>query len=149
WSQLGGRAGHINVYARDNKSGTFDTFKTLVLKDRKLVASAARYESSEQLSDAVANDPNGIGFAGFAYLRNAKALSIKTDCGLGFAPSAFAVKTEEYPLSRRLFLHVSNHEQNPEVGQFVEFALSAAAQRAVDGKGFVSLLPELSPRDYV
>ncbi|MBV9562468.1 MAG: phosphate ABC transporter substrate-binding/OmpA family protein [Bradyrhizobium sp.] len=149
WSQLGGQPGRINVYARDNKSGTWDTFKTLVLKDRKLVASAARYESSEQLSDAVANDPNGIGFAGFAYLRDAKAVSIKTDCGLSFAPSAFAVKTEEYPLSRRLFLYVSNHEENREVGQFVEFALSAAAQRAVDGKGFVSLLPELSSKDYV
>jgi len=149
WSQLGGRPGRINLYARDNKSGTFDTFKSLGLKERKLVASAARYESSEELSDAVANDPNGVGFAGFAYLRNAKAVSIKTDCGLSFAPTAFAVKTEEYPLSRRLFLHTSNHATNPEVGQFIEFALSAAAQRAVDGKGFVSLLPEPSPTDYV
>jgi phosphate transport system substrate-binding protein len=149
WSRLGGSPGRINVYARDNKSGTFDMFKTLVLKDRKLVASAARYESSEELSDAVAGDPNGIGFAGFAYSRNAKALSIKTDCGLNFAPTPFAVKTEEYPLSRRLFLHTSNHATNPEIGQFIEFALSAAAQRAVDGAGFVSLLPELSPKDYV
>jgi phosphate transport system substrate-binding protein len=149
WSQIGGRPGRIKIYARDNKSGTFDTFKSLVLKDRKLASTAARYESSEELSDAVAGDPDGIGFAGFAYLRSAKAVSIKTDCGLSFAPTAFSVKTEEYPLSRRLFLHTSNHATNPEVGQFIEFALSAAAQRAVDGKGFVSLLPELSPSDYV
>lgn len=149
WSQIGGRPGRIKIYARDNKSGTFDTFKSLVLKDRKLASTAARYESSEELSDAVAGDPDGVGFAGFAYLRNAKAVSIKTDCGLSFAPTAFSVKTEEYPLSRRLFLHTSNHATNPEVGQFIEFALSAAAQRAVDGKGFVSLLPELSPNDYV
>ena len=149
WSQVRGRPGHIKIYARDNKSGTFDTFKTLVLKDRKLASTAARYESSEELSDAVAGDPDGIGFAGFAYLRSAKAVSINTDCGLSFAPTAFSVKTEEYPLSRRLFLHTSNHATNPEVGQFIEFALSAAAQRAVDAKGFVSLLPELSPNDYV
>jgi phosphate transport system substrate-binding protein len=148
WSQVGGRPGPIKIFARDNKSGTYDTFKSLVLKDRKLAASAARYESSEELSDAVANDPNGIGFAGFAYLRDAKAVSIKTDCGLSFSPTAFTVKTEEYPLSRRLFLHTSNHATNPEVGQFVEFALSAAAQRAVDSKGFVSLLPELSSKEY-
>jgi phosphate transport system substrate-binding protein len=149
WSQLGGKPGPIKVYARDNKSGTYDTFKSLVLKDRKLVASAERYESSEELSDAVAKDPNGIGFAGFAYLRSAKAVSIKTDCGLSFAPTPFAVKTEEYPLARRLFLYTGNRTTNPEIGQFVEFALSAAAQRAVDGKGFVSLLPELSSKDYV
>lgn len=149
WSQVGGRPGPIKIFARDNKSGTYDTFKSLVLKDRKLAASAARYESSEELSDAVANDPDGIGFAGFAYLRNAKAVSIKTDCGLSFSPTAFTVKTEEYPLSRRLFLHTSNHTTNPEVGQFVEFALSAAAQRAVDSKGFVSLLPVPSSKEYV
>jgi phosphate transport system substrate-binding protein len=149
WSQVGGRPGPIKIFARDNKSGTYDTFKSLVLKDRKLAASAARYESSEELSDAVANAPDGIGFAGFAYLRNAKAVSIKTDCGLSFSPTAFTVKTEEYPLSRRLFLHTSNQATNPEVGQFIEFALSAAAQRAVDSKGFVSLLPELSSKEYV
>ena len=149
WSQIGGRPGRIKIYARDNKSGTFDTFKSLMLKDRKLASTAARYESSEELSEAVAGDPDGIGFAGFAYLRNAKAVSISMDCGLSFTPTAFSVKTEEYPLSRRLFLHTSNHATNPEVGQFIEFALSAAAQRAVDGKGFVSLLPELSPNDYV
>jgi phosphate transport system substrate-binding protein len=149
WSQVGGRPGPIKIFARDNKSGTYDTFKSLVLKDRKLAASAARYESSEEISDAVANAPDGIGFAGFAYLRNAKAVSIKTDCGLSFSPTSFTVKTEEYPLSRRLFLHTSNQATNPEVGQFVEFALSAAAQRAVDSKGFVSLLPELSSKEYV
>jgi phosphate transport system substrate-binding protein len=64
-------------------------------------------------------------------------------------PRPFRSKPKSNPLSRRLFLHTSNQATNPEVGQFIEFALSAAAQRAVDGKGFVSLLPELSPNDYV
>jgi hypothetical protein len=43
WSQVGGAAGRINVYARDSKSGTFDTFKTLVLDPENLfVFSRAR-----------------------------------------------------------------------------------------------------------
>ena len=39
WAQLKRSAGSIHVYARDDKSGTYDTFKNLVLGDkRKLVA---------------------------------------------------------------------------------------------------------------
>ena len=32
WSELGRTPGHINTYARDAKSGTYDTFDNLVLK---------------------------------------------------------------------------------------------------------------------
>ena len=48
WSQVGGAPGKIDVYARDAKSGTFDTFKALVLDPgkRELVPGARRFESS-------------------------------------------------------------------------------------------------------
>ena len=47
WERVGGPSAPISLYARDAKSGTFDTFKNLVLekdKDRKreLSASAKR-----------------------------------------------------------------------------------------------------------
>ncbi|MEQ1384070.1 hypothetical protein ABLW58_25810, partial [Salmonella enterica] len=82
-------------------SGTFDTFDNLVLKPRnlKLVDTAKRTENHAEQSDLVAADPNGIGFAGIAYERNAKALNIETSCGLIVKPSVFSMKTEEYPLS--------------------------------------------------
>ncbi len=70
WSQLGGDAAPIQVYARDNNSGTYDTFKSLVLgKKHPLVESAKRFESNADLSDAVAVDRNGIGFVGLPYIR--------------------------------------------------------------------------------
>jgi hypothetical protein len=112
WSQVGGKPGKINVYARDSKSGTFDTFKTLVLDPgkQKVTGSAQGFESSEELSDSVTNDPSGIGFVGFAYLRNAKAISLVNECGMSFKPTTFNVKTEEYPLSRRPFVQRANLE---------------------------------------
>jgi len=64
WSQVRGSGGTIKVYARDDKSGTFDTFKALILDPRKLVGSAVRMEDSRALSDAVAGDPDAIGFVG-------------------------------------------------------------------------------------
>jgi phosphate transport system substrate-binding protein len=139
WSQVGGMPGRIDVYARDAKSGTFDTFKTLVLDPgkRQLAAGARRFESSNELSDLVANDPNGIGFIGFAYLRNAKALSLVNECGMSFTPSTFSVKTEEYPLSRRLFLYSGKLPEQTFAAGLLDFSLSVAAQSVVRGTGFI------------
>ena len=38
WSQIGGNPGPINLYAGDDKSGTFDTFKSLVLEEQDPVS---------------------------------------------------------------------------------------------------------------
>jgi phosphate transport system substrate-binding protein len=140
WSGVGGTPGRIAVYARDAKSGTFDTFKTLVLDPgkRELAAGAQRFESSIELSDRVANDPSAIGFVGFAYLRNAKALSLANECGMTFSPSTFNVKTEEYPLSRRLFLYSGPLPEQSFAAGLVDFSLSKAAQAVVKESGFIN-----------
>jgi phosphate transport system substrate-binding protein len=139
WSQVGGRPGKINVYARDAKSGTFDTFNTLVLDPgkQKLTGSAQRLESSNELSDLVANDPSGIGFIGFAYLRNAKAISLVNECGMTFTPRTFDVKTEEYPLSRRLFLYSGKLPAQSYAAGLLDFSLSLDAQGIVRDSGFI------------
>jgi phosphate transport system substrate-binding protein len=139
WGQLGQRPRKINVYARDDKSGTFDTFDSLVLKPFKVKISpnAKRMESSPDLSDETARDPDGIGFAGFAYLRNAKAIAISGSCGIGSRPSPFAVRTEEYPLSRRLYLFTTNALVNAQAEAIVQYAVSDAAQEAVSAAGFI------------
>jgi phosphate transport system substrate-binding protein len=139
WSQVGGEHGKINVYARDAKSGTFDTFKTLVLDPgkQKLTGSAQRFESSDELSDSVANDPSGIGFIGFAYLRNAKAISLVNECGMSFTPTTFDVKTEEYPLARRLFLYSGKLPADSYAAGLLDFAMSHEAQATVRDNGFI------------
>jgi phosphate transport system substrate-binding protein len=138
WSDVGGTPGPIHLYGRDAKSGTYDTFDHLVLKPRNLKISpdARRYESSPALSDDVAHDAHGIGFAGFAYIRNAKPLAISSSCGIVSQPDVFSVKTEEYPLSRRLFLY--NSAAVPALGgRLLEYAMSDKAQEVVAEAGFV------------
>lgn len=140
WTELGGKPDSISIYSRDDKSGTYDTFETLILKSHgySISPAARRFESSEQLSDTVASDPNGIGFIGLAYIRQAKALDIK-ECKLSYGPSLFAVKTEEYPLARRLFLYTPATVQTPTVKDFIHFTLSDDGQTKVRQAGFVGL----------
>ena len=105
WSDVGGKQLPVTVYARDDKSGTYDTFKHLVLGDKSLPADAKRIEASDQLSDAVAADAGGIGFIGLPYVRSAKAVMIQEAGSVPLLPSPMTVSTEDYPLARRLYLY--------------------------------------------
>ncbi len=144
WSELGLPAGPIQVYSPEVESGTGETFETLVMKPRnlKMTDDAKRTENYAELSDQVATDPNGIGIAGIAYQRNAKALNIETSCGLISRPSAFVMKTEEYPLTRRLFLYSAGDPREPLAKGLLNFALSAAAQPVIRQNDFIDQAPE-------
>jgi phosphate transport system substrate-binding protein len=137
WQQLHGPDAAINVYARDDKSGTYDTFKALVLGGKKLAANAKRFEDSRELSEAVAKDPNGIGFIGLPYVRDAKAVAVSENGTRPFLPNHFTVSTEDYALSRRLFLYTAVSPANDLARKFVDFALSPQGQEIVEKIGFV------------
>jgi len=134
---LHGPTAPINVYARDDKSGTYDTFKALVLGGKKLVSNAKRFEDSRELSDAVAKDPNGIGFIGLPYVRDAKAVAVSENGTRPFLPNHFTVSTEDYALSRRLFLYTAVSPTNDLARKFVDFALAPNGQEIVEKIGFV------------
>jgi phosphate transport system substrate-binding protein len=157
WSAVGGKAGPIRLHARDAKSGTFDTFKALVLDAGALPDSTVRYEDSNELSDAVSKDPAAIGFAGLPYIRDAKSLAVSDEGTASFLPTRFTVATEDSVLSRRLFLYTPAESRNALVAKFVEFALSDPGQSLVESVGFVKqtidiarpVIPSSAPDDYV
>jgi glucose/mannose transport system substrate-binding protein len=122
WSQVGGRPGGINLYAMGDRSGTFDTFKALVLGNRTLSPRALRYESNAKLSDDVATDNNGIGFAGMGFMRGAKALALGEPGANPVMATPFSIVSQEYPLSRQLLLYSAVEPQSPWVRKFLDFA---------------------------
>ncbi|MEM6489264.1 MAG: phosphate ABC transporter substrate-binding/OmpA family protein [Pseudomonadota bacterium] len=144
WSEVGGLDLDINVYSRDRASGTFDTFESLVLRPAglQIAPGAELFEDNALLSDSVANDLAGIGFTGLAYQRAAKTLALRLDCGLVSTATTFSMKTEEYPLSRRLYLYSNPNDDTKHAEDLVNFALSPDAQPLIEEAGFISLTPE-------
>ena len=139
WEALGGIGGAIHLYARDDQSGTYDTFKELVLNRRgKPLAPAQRFESSEALSDAVSHDPQGIGFIGLPYVRQAKAVAIIDGDSQPMLPLNSLIATEDYPLSRRLYFYLPPSSRNPWAKALVDFTQSSKGQAIVAANGFIA-----------
>jgi len=140
WEDVGGVGGTIHLYARDDQSGTYDTLKELVLSGRgkALSATAKRFESSEQLSDAVSQDPQAIGFIGLPYVREAKAVAIADGPSQAMLPLNSLIATEDYPLSRRLFFYLPPNGKNPWADALVAYAQSSQGQAIVAANGFIA-----------
>lgn len=146
WAALGGPALPVRRYARDEKSGTWDTFRSLVLGSATMAA-AERYEDTDALVAEVNRTPGAIGFAGMAALRGASRVVAIADAGApALAPEVGHVATEDYVLSRRLFLYTPK-DPAPRVLRLIEFALSPAGQAVVGEVGYVPMrITALTPR---
>jgi phosphate binding protein len=144
WRDVGGRDAPIVVYARDQRSGTLEVLTSLVLGGKAIAPSATRFESSEKLSAAVASDANGIGFVGVAAVRSAKPVMVDGMGATPLVPSPATIATEDYPLTRRLYLYAPS-KASEDARAFVEFALSDEGQQIVSQAGFVDLRPACDP----
>jgi phosphate transport system substrate-binding protein len=147
WAELGGPSGAIHLYARDEQSGTFDSFNELLLKPHgvQLSSSAKRYEDGSALSDAVSQDRLGVGFIGLAAVRQSKALAVSAEGTQAMLPSPSLVATEDYPLARRLYLYSPAQSSNPWLASLLEFAQSDAGQAIVRQVGFVGQQVQAMP----
>lgn len=141
WSEVGGANLPINVYVREDGSGTRTTFEDRMLAPLNLTtsASATVLSTNVEMSRSVSDDPGSIGYAGYSFQRGAKSLNIVSECGIRTRPDAFSAKTEEYPLQRRLYVYnrvdnVSEHAQ-----QFIDYATTDAADGLVSKSGFIDL----------
>jgi phosphate transport system substrate-binding protein len=138
WSQVGGAKGPIHVLARDDKSGTTDGFSSLVMRGKPIKADKT-FEDNEALIDALNHDENAIGFVGLPYVRDSKVLAIQDGAARPFSPTPFTIATEDYPLSRRLFLYLAPKSTDSLARDFVDFALSDEGQTLVGESGLVPL----------
>lgn len=141
WRQIGGPDAPIDLFIRAEDTGTGTLFNTniMVPQNRTFSAQSTVVESDAELAALVAEDPLAIGFTGLANVGNAKILNIRDACGIQVPATPFTIKTEEYPLTSRLYVYSTNEHRSPQLTRFLEFLASDAAQDAVVRSGLVDL----------
>ena len=128
----------VHVHAPAAGSENLDYLKQVVMGDtRGIAGNAARYNSGEMQSKAVNKDLGAIGFVELSYVRQNTGLNIATSCGLITTLSRFSIKTEEYLLTRRLYLYTVGESKQRKLHEFVQFSLSREAQIAINDIGII------------
>ncbi len=132
WKALGGPDKPINVYTRDNSSGTREVFWEKALDKGEITDKANVVVSNGAMKTAVANDPYGIGYVSVGHMDNSTAPVILD----GAEPTINNVKNGSYKIARGLF---SNTKGEPKglVKKFIDFLFSPEGQQIAAKNGFI------------
>jgi phosphate transport system substrate-binding protein len=139
WKALGGPAGRITVYGRENSSGTYEYFKEHVLAGGDFAATVQTLPGTAAVVNAVALDPSGIGYGGVAYAKGVRALGVKpADNSPAVTPTAENVRSQVYPIARGLYFYTRKAPAGA-VKEFVDYVLSDTGQAIATQVGYFSI----------
>jgi phosphate transport system substrate-binding protein len=132
WKALGGPDKTINLYTRDNASGTRAVFWKKALSKGDISAKAHFVASNGAMKTAVAQDPYAIGYVSVGHIDQSVA-PVALD---GVVPTLDNVKQGKYKVARGLY---SNTKGDPEglAKKFIDYLYSAEGQKIVTEKGFI------------
>lgn len=135
WKDVGGSDLPIVVISRDTNSGTFETFKDLVLgKDVKICEGAEYAGSNGGVRQRVQMTKGSVGYAGLGFVdRSVKALEIN-----GVAPCAETVVNKAYPIARELFMFTNGEPAAGSLAaKFLALSGSEKGREMIEEIGFV------------
>ncbi|MFM8558296.1 MAG: phosphate ABC transporter substrate-binding protein [bacterium] len=136
WKQLGGKEVTIILYGRENSSGTYSFFKDHVLGGRDFSPRVQTLPGTAAVVNAVAKDPNGIGYGGAAYAKGVRDVAMKADVkSPAYLPTAEHVNSNKYPLARDLYFYLRKTPTG-DTKRFIDWILSPDGQKLAVAVGY-------------
>jgi phosphate transport system substrate-binding protein len=133
WSELGGKKSDIDVFTREDGSGTRSSFESLVMGKNQIMARAMVENSNGAIRQLVADDAAAIGFISLGLVDNTvKAVELDD-----IVPSREHVVDGTYNLSRP-FLFLTLKEPTGLVKDFIDFTMSSEGQKILYDQGLIT-----------
>jgi phosphate transport system substrate-binding protein len=142
WKEVGGKDAKIVLIVRDESSGTYGSFKEIVLDSQKKSPSKDAIVAREngELAAKIASTSDSIGYIGMAFnhLVTEKGGTILSIDSVN--PSEANVKNGTYPIRRELYVVTTGEFVEGSIQKkFFDFLVSKKGQAIVSEAGFVSL----------
>ena len=132
WNAFGGPDKTINLYTRDEASGTRSVFWKKALDKGAITAGANFVVSNGAMKSAVANDPYGIGYVSVGHMDESVA-----PVGLdNVIPTMETVKSGTYKVARGLYSNTTGKPSGLTV-LFINYLLGPDGQKIASKKGFI------------
>jgi phosphate transport system substrate-binding protein len=134
WKEVGGPDERINLYGRDEASGTRKVFWTIALQKGEVAKSANVVPSNGAMKTAVSNDPCAIGYMSIGHV-DGKVAAVGLD---GIAATQANARDGTYPVTRKLFMNTRG-EPGGLTRAFLDYVLSDEGAAIVQGAGYLPL----------
>jgi len=136
WKELGGSDAGINLYVREDGSGTREVFEDRALDKGTSVASANVVNSNGAMKTAVTQDENGIGYVGIGHLDD-KLKGIVLD---GMTPSQTGAADGSYKVTRLLYMNTKGQPEGL-LRDFIDYIYTDDGAEIIRGAGYIPTGP--------
>lgn len=127
----------IIVYSRETSSGTYEFFKTSVLKEKNYMAGVLSMPATGAIIQSVSQTEGAIGYVGMAYVSHrVKALCVSYDNKHFVYPNTNTGRHHRYPIIRELYYYYTADKEQA-VKPFIDYLLSDEGQKIVTSTGYV------------
>lgn len=132
WQEVGGKDQRINLYTRNEGSGTRAVFWKKAIKKGQIAQKANFVASNGAMKAAISQDPYGIGYVSVAHMDD----SVGSVAFNGVKPTLENIKSGRYSIARGLY---SNTKGEPAglVKKIIAYLLTAEGQEIVAQKGLI------------
>jgi phosphate transport system substrate-binding protein len=132
WKDVGGPVAPVHLCARNPVSGTYLGFKELAMGNQDYEEHVQLFTNYLGIADAVAQDPNAIGYTGLDLVQHAGTKAVTID---GVVPSVATVNAGKYPYARTLRFYTDADKEPAAAKDFISFVLSAPGQAVLTQMG--------------
>lgn len=137
WKEVGGEPGAINVFGREDGSGTREVFMEKAINKGSLAASINIVSSNGAMKTAVSQDKRAIGYAGIGHIDE----SVKAPKFDGTIPSQENAANGKYKVTRNLYMNTKG-EPNGLTKLFINYIYSPEGVEITKNSGYIPLPPK-------
>ncbi len=134
WSELGGPDHEIEVYTREEGSGTREVFVDYAMDGKEFAANAGVKPSNGEMRAAVASNTYAVAYVSFGYIDDTvSAAKIN-----GVEALVENVNNGQYPITRILWMFTKGMPDALEAA-FIEYVQSPEGQAIVEDLGYIPI----------
>ena len=134
WKEVGGADAKINLYVREDGSGTREVFTDKAIKGGEVAASANVVNSNGAMKTAVAKDANAIGYVGIGHIDE----SVKAPKLEGMTATQENAANGSYTVVRDLFMNTKGDPQGL-TALFIDYIYSPEGAEIIAGCGYIPI----------
>ncbi len=134
WKEVGGADGKINLYVREDGSGTREVFTDKAIKGGEVAASANVVNSNGAMKTAVAKDANAIGYVGIGHIDE----SVKAPKLEGMTATQENAANGSYTVVRDLFMNAKGDPQGL-TALFIDYIYSPEGAEIIADSGYIPI----------